>query len=631
MCGITGVIDFQRSTGGDELRATAQRMAAPLHHRGPDAHGAWADPAAGIALGHQRLAIIDLSEHGQQPMQSVCGRLTIVFNGEIYNYRQLRRDLEKLGHTFTGDSDTAVLLAALAHWGCDQALDRLNGMFAFAVWDAVDRTLTLARDRVGIKPLYYSHTDRHFLFGSELKALRACSLFDPELDRAALAQFVQHSYIPAPQTIWQTARKLPPGSMLRICVDKPEAVNPRPWWQFQHVAEKAARSVFSGSMEDAVDGLHERLADAVDLRMISDVPLGAFLSGGIDSSVVVALMQSQTSTPVRTFTIGFEEAEYNEADDAARIAAHLKTDHTEYRVSPREAREVIPRLPDLYDEPFADSSQIPTFLVAQLARRNVTVALSGDGGDELFGGYNRYRHISRIWKRIAWLPAALRRALSGLISSPAVQLVRRRRSGGDMADAVRVSDALALYTHLNRHWRRPHEVVIGSEPSGGYSRAGMGSPKTLIEGMMLLDSVTYLPDDILTKVDRATMGVSLEARVPFLDHRVIEFAWSLPAKQRYSFDKGKLPLRRLLERYVPRALFDRRKTGFGIPIDHWLRGPLADWANDLLSEQRLKEQGIFHSQPIREKWEQHKSGECDWHYLLWDILMFQAWWDVNRG
>lgn len=629
MCGIAGLLDTQATIPPHKLADTVQRMADAVRHRGPDDRGHFVDNDARIALGHRRLSIIDLSDAGRQPMQSNCARFTIVFNGEIYNYTELQARLESGGQKFQGHSDTRVLVNAIAEWGLEGALREVNGMFALAVWNHETRTLSLARDRIGIKPLYYGWCGRAFVFGSELKALRAFPGFNATISRQAVAQYVQHSYVPEPLCIYESLRKLPPGTTLSVTRDTmPFAANPESWWSLNDAIVAGQNDPARSDPHEAADLLETELRASVRRRMISDVPLGAFLSGGIDSSAIVALMQQEASQPVRTFTIGFHEDDYNEAQYAAAVARHLKTEHVEHYVAAAEARDVIPLLPTMFDEPFADSSQIPTFLVAQLARKHVTVALSGDGGDELFGGYSRYRHIDAIRRKTQWLPLPLRRLAGNIV--PLIRKLSGRTSHGSgvWREVLSCSNNIELYRSLHRHWKDPQSVVKELTSAGPLTEQFRNLPTDPIEQMMAVDTVTYLPGDILTKVDRATMAVGLEARVPLLDHRVVELAWRMPADVKFNRSVGKLVLRNVLQRSVPAEMFDRPKTGFGIPIDSWLRDPLRDWAENLLSHDRLAADGWFRPDVIRDRWQQHLDGTCDWHYLLWDILMFQAWLDA---
>ena len=649
MCGITGFWKTSRQVSTDSLCAIAQQMSDTLLHRGPDDGGSWVDAEVGIALGHRRLAIVDLSPEGHQPMVSTDGRYVIVFNGEIYNFLELRCQLESLGHRFRGHSDTEVMLASFSQWGLDAAITRFNGMFAFALWDRQERVLHLGRDRLGEKPLYYGSMGQTFLFGSELKALKAHPDFQTEINRDALALFLRHNCVPAPYSIYQGIYKLPPGTVLSWNgVDSHPT--PVPYWSAKEAAELGIAEPFTGSELEAVSQLDALLQDAVGLRMVADVPLGAFLSGGIDSSTVVALMQAQSSHPVKTFTIGFYEDVYNEAQYARAVAQHLGTDHTELYVTPEEALAVIPKLPILYDEPFSDASQVPTFLVSQLARAHVTVSLSGDGGDELFAGYNRYLWGRSIWQKIGWIPPILRQPAARTLThlSPrtwnrgfdyfnALLPAKLKQSAPGynihkLAEILAVPDPEAMYTGLVSHWKEPEALVIGGlEPLTALSdRQCWARLSDFTQHMMYLDTVTYLPDDILVKVDRASMGVSLEARIPLLDHRVMEFAWHLPLSMKIRNGQGKWLLRQVLYKYVPQNLVDRPKAGFGIPIDSWLRGPLRDWAEALLDEGRLLEEGFFNPQPIRQKWAEHLSGDRDWQYYLWDVLMFQAWLDESE-
>ena len=649
MCGIAGFYGLAAPAAA--LREIALAMAERLVHRGPDDAGAWVDAGAGVGLSHRRLAILDLSPTGRQPMESPSGRFVVVFNGEIYNHADLRHELEtasatgaEIGVRWRGSSDTEVMLAAFDAWGIERALKRLIGMFAFAVWDRETHSLTLARDRVGEKPLYYGWSDGTFIFGSELKALKAFPGFRPEIDRNSLSLLLRHNYIPAPHTIYRDFRKLPPGNYLTLKSGQPNA-SPSSYWSVRDVAIGGQSAPFPEADGEAVEELETLLRRAVAAQMAADVPLGAFLSGGIDSSTVVALMQAQSSRPVKTFTIGFREKGYDEAQHAQAVAAYLGTEHTELYVTPEEAMAVIPRLPSLYDEPFADSSQIPTLLVSQLARRHVTVSLSGDGGDELFGGYNRYFWAANLWRRVGRLPPSLRSVLAGILTAlpPACwnSVMRkfavfappgwRYANPGDklhkLAEILAMKTPDEIYLGLVSHWKQPGGLVSGAEEPATVltDPANRTAFPSFEQRMMYLDAITYLPDDILVKVDRAAMAVSLETRVPFLDHRVVEFAWRLPLSMKIRAGTGKWLLRQVLRRYLPQQLIERPKMGFGIPLDAWLRGPLRDWAEALIDESRLKTEGFFDPAPVRQKWAEHRSGQRNWSYHLWDVLMFQAW------
>ncbi len=647
MCGIAGFFTSPRSASNEALTATVRRMTDAIVTRGPDDAGAWTDADSGIALGHRRLSILDLSPLGHQPMTSTDGRYEIVFNGEIYNFQGLRTDLEKHGHTWRGHSDTEIMLAAFVQWGIDEATKRFNGMFAFALWDKHDHTLTLGRDRLGEKPLYYGWTGDTFVFCSELKSLASFPGFTATIDRAALTSLLRFNYIPDPWCIYQGLHKLPPATLLtlRAPTDRP---TPRHYWSLRSVITHGTQNPFTGSETEAIDAFESLLKHAIGQRMIADVPLGAFLSGGVDSSLIVALMQAQSTRPVRTFTIGFHEKEHNEAEFAKDVAKHLGTDHTEMYVTGQDALDVIPQLPALYDEPFSDYSQIPTYLVCKMARQHVTVALSGDAGDELFGGYERYYIGRKLWNQFAWLPQPARRALASLMTLlPASTLNAMASTAGflmpkrfrnlpfgdkihKLAEVVAAPGMETLYLNLMSHWKRPADIVIGGQDRDTAITDKTGWPEVpdFTHRMMHLDMETYLPGDILTKVDRAAMGVSLEGRIPLLDQHLIEFAWTIPTAMKVRNDQGKWLMRQALYRHVPQKLIDRPKRGFGIPLDVWLRGPLRDWAEDLLSETRLKREGYFHPAPIRQKWQEHQSGTRNWHFYLWDILMFQAW--LNR-
>ena len=578
-------------------------------------------------------------------MMSSSGRYVIVFNGEIYNHLKLREELR--GHGWRGHSDTETLLAAFENWGIEATLKKTVGMFAIALWDREARELTLARDRLGEKPLYYGWQGGTLLFGSELKALRAHPAFEGKIDRDILTLFLRHNYVPAPYCIYQGIHKLLPGTYFQIGIGSKRvgAEGVKTYWSARDVAERGQQNRFIGSDEEAREALESVLQQSVAGQMLADVPLGAFLSGGVDSSTVVALMQRYATHPVKTFTIGFDEENYNEAEHAQAVARHLGTEHTELYVKSQEAQAVIPLLPALYDEPFADSSQIPTYLVSQLARNHVTVSLSGDGGDELFGGYNRYFWAQNIWRKLGWMPLSLRAGIAGMLTtmkpdtwnSAFGQLERflparlRYANPGDklhkLADILAVRSPEEIYWGLVSHWKQPAQLVKGAtEPTTVLTEAGLWADvPDLTHRMMYLDTVTYLPDDILTKVDRAAMGVSLETRVPMLDHRVLEFAWTLPLSMKVRGGQSKWLLRQVLYRHVPKSLIERPKMGFGIPLDVWLRGPLKTWAEGLLDPVRLEREGYFRSGPIQEKWREHLAGQRNWSYYLWDVLMFQAW------
>jgi asparagine synthase (glutamine-hydrolysing) len=659
MCGIAGVLDVGTSQSRERLDASTRLMTGALVHRGPDGSGVWVDREAGVALGHRRLAILDLSPAGAQPMASTCGRYVVAFNGEIYNFQDIRNDLGACGAApeWRGHSDTEVLLAAVRRWGVEAAVQRCTGMFAFALWDKQERLLHLARDRIGEKPLFYGWFGETLLFGSELKALRAHSSWQGEIDRDVVALFLRHSYVPAPYSIIRGVSKLPPGTILTIrCADSAaerKRAHPIPYWSARSIAQSGAANPIVYEETEAVSTLEQLLRGSIRQQMVADVPVGAFLSGGIDSSAVVALMQAESMRAVKSFTIGFHEQAYDEAGHARAVARHLGTDHTELYVTPVEAMAVIPKLPELYDEPFSDPSQIPTYLICQLARRHVTVSLSGDGGDELFAGYNRYFWGRGIWRAIGWMPKRVRaiaasvcevasgdrfRALADVVGRrvPAAMAVRTPIDKlQKLAEVLAVESPDEMYYRLVSHWKNPSSVVNESrEPPTllTESRAPEGADFT--QRMMYLDMLTYLPDDILVKVDRAAMGVSLETRVPLLDHRLVEFAWRVPLSMKIRGGQGKWLLRQVLYRHVPKQLVERPKMGFGVPIDHWLRGPLRDWAESLLDERRLRREGFFRPKPIREKWREHVSGHRNWQYYLWDVLMFQAWferWEQRAG
>lgn len=645
MCGITGFWTSSQDTRR-EMDAVVAQMTERLAHRGPDDTGIWVDRQAGLALGHRRLSILDLSPDGRQPMISPTGRYAIVFNGEVYNFQELARDLAVHGHRFRSHSDTEVMLAAFEAWGIEDAIKRFNGMFAFALWDRNARELHLVRDRMGEKPLYYGWAGQSFLFGSELKALLAHPEFETQVDRNSLGPYLKYNCIPAPYTIYRGIRKLPPGTRLHLTLCRPEALGePQPYWSPIETARRGHSDPYVGSAGGAIQTLDTLLRDAVKLRMISDVPLGAFLSGGIDSSLIVALMQQQTAAPVRTFSIGFMEEGYDESENAATVADRLGTQHTAFFVSPREARDVIPILPSIYDEPFSDSSQIPTYIVSKLARRDVTVSLSGDGGDELFGGYRRYFIWSRIWNRLAWIPNSARqagaRALRFLTATQwnyAAALFHRLplhfraiEFPGDkiyrLARILAAEDSLSRYDVIVSACESPRLLV---RSCGGRQRFSDREVESLgrldfCHLMMALDVAGYLPDDILVKLDRASMAAGLESRAPFLDHRVAEFAARLPLDLQIRAGTGKWILRRLLARYVPPSLTEGPKKGFSVPIAKWLRGDLRPWAEELLRGDRLKSEGFFDPAAVRALWDDLLCAKRDVEHQVWSVLMFQAW------
>jgi asparagine synthase (glutamine-hydrolysing) len=638
MCGLAGFLDRSGRMSADALESVTVRMNNAIRHRGPDDSGAWVDAESGIALGHRRLSIIDLSAEGHQPMHSESGRFVMVFNGEVYNFQEIRDELDAHGHRFRGHSDTEVMLASFEEWGVRSSLDRFNGMFAFAAWDRKNRELHLVRDRIGKKPLFYGWAGDSLLFGSELKAFHAHPSFNGRIDRNVLALYLRHGYIPAPHSIYEGIRKLPPGGLLTIRErDRGNNAEAEQYWSVLDAARHSLARPLTDARE-AGEELERLLRDATGIRMVADVPLGAFLSGGIDSSVVVALMQSISSRPVKTFSIGFRESTHDEATHAKAVAAHLGTDHTELYVTPSEARDVIPRLPTMFDEPFADSSQIPTFLVSELARRSVTVALSGDGGDEFFSGYTTYVSCARQFEKYGDWPPALRRAAAqaltgipaGVWDTVAGRFVSNAGARFRRLGSVLTHDAVGpAYRALVSHWEHPGQLAGGvCEPltpfaSPEYTNVA-GGP---IPSMMLIDAAVYLPDDILVKVDRASMAVSLEARCPILDYRVFEFAWRLPLELKRRNGEGKSILKDLAYKLVPRQLLDRPKSGFSVPIGEWLRGPLRPWAEELLDASRLRREGWLDADTVRHAWSTHLSGRIDWSTRLWTVLMFQTWLD----
>jgi asparagine synthase (glutamine-hydrolysing) len=649
MCGIVGLI----SVGHEDepsLRAMATSMAAAIAHRGPDGQGTWADPAHGVALGHRRLAIVDLSPHGSQPMQSACSRYMLVFNGEIYNHLTLRAALGNV--PWRGHSDTETMLACFTRHGVEATLPKLVGMFAFAVWDRKTQTLTLARDRMGEKPLYFGRLQGgDLVFASELKALRAHPRWQCTIDRDALALFLRYNAVPGPFSIYRGISKLEPGCFAQV--SRHGEVRLQSYWDTVSVARAAQADRLALDDASATDALEGLLMQSLNGQMMADVPLGAFLSGGVDSSTVVALMALSSSQPVRTFSIGFDDKDFDEAGYAKAVAAHLGTQHTELCMTARDTLDVVPLLPTIYDEPFADASQIPTYLVAKMARQHVTVALSGDAGDELFAGYNRYLIADRLWHRLERVPLLLRQGVARLIldARPSsldalaragglvLPPLRRHRQIGDKlhklaANVIGAASDAAMYRNLVSHWQDPASLVLGAtEPRTALDRTDLPSARetSVIERMSLLDQITYLPDDILVKVDRAAMAVSLETRVPMLDHRVVEFAFRLPMHQKVRDGQTKWLLRQVLYRHVPRALIERPKRGFEVPIASWLRGPLRGWAQELLAPARLRGEGLLNAESVNARWIEHQQGTRNWHNALWGVLMFQAWLESIRG
>jgi len=634
MCGITGF--WSKKPLDDDPVDLLNRMALTLSHRGPDDAGIFFDAKAGLGLSFRRLSIIDLSAEGHQPMQSASGRYVIVFNGEVYNFEEIRTELAN--HAWRGHSDTEVMLEAIERWGLEAAVKRFVGMFAFAVWDRHEQRLHLVRDRIGIKPLYFGYVNGAFVFASELKAIRAFPGFHAIIDRSVLADYMRCAYVPAPYSIYEGICQLPAGQILTL---RSGDATPQlaAYWSAAEIAENGIQSRTEGDDGEVIEQLHQKLLEAVRLRMIADVPLGAFLSGGIDSSTVVALMQAQSSRPVKTFSIGFYEDVYNEAAHARKVAEHLGTDHTDLFLTPQDALNVVPQLPAMYDEPFADASQIPTYLVSALARRRVTVALSGDGGDELLCGYNRYLLVDRLRR----LPRAGAKGLAAFIHSASPEDLDRylgwlprpaplKKFFGHklhrLADHMGAKNAAEICLRTLSMWQDPAVIVPEAREHDVLRKildTFSASMPSALEMAMLTDLTNYLPDDILAKVDRASMAVSLEVRVPVLDHRVVEFAWRLPLKFKLRRGKTKWILRQLLYRYVPAALVERPKMGFSVPIDLWLRGPLRDWAEGLLSAESLGRHGLLAVRPIRQKWQEHLSGSRNWQFLLWTVLMFQAW------
>jgi len=647
MCGIIGFINSKNKIKNQ--KTLLKLMSDQITHRGPDDDGNWYSVEDGVGLGHRRLSILDLSPLGHQPMASFTKRYMMVFNGEIYNHIELRKELEARGYRFKGHSDTETILACFEEYSVEDALTKFNGMFAIALWDKKEKTLSLIRDRIGIKPLYYGTVQGNFVFASELKPIRLMPEFNNNLNREAITSYFRYNYIPAPLSIYRDIYKLNPGEIVKFSVEKNSIISKTAFWSALDCVKAGQENPWTGNYDSAKATLEELLLSSVRHRMLSDVPLGAFLSGGIDSSLVASLMQAQSVKPVKTFTIGFTENGYNEAGFARAVAEHLGTNHTELIVSPQDALAVIPNLPRLYDEPFSDSSQIPTFLVSQLTRQHVTVSLSGDGGDELFGGYNRHQYVPRIWKIINKYPPILRQALIKIITIVPEPLWNNifnmlnmvlpnsqhfNRAGDKLAKLATILGSACqedMYKILCSSWKDPELLVTGTAEAQTNTDLIYDSelPGSIEHRMMAIDAISYLPNDILTKVDRASMGVSLEARVPLLDHRVFEFAWSLPLSMKILNGNGKHILRDILYSYVPQKLIDRPKTGFGIPLDKWLRTELRDWAEHLLSRNSLSAHGLLNTEIIHAKWNEHLAGKRNNQYEIWGILMFQAWYLEN--
>lgn len=644
MCGITGYISRYEIVNKNKVL----KMAKAISKRGPDSFGSWYDQKIGVALAHRRLSIIDTSEAGHQPMKSKNGRYTISFNGEIYNFKELKKELNSSGYelTWEGHSDTEVLLAQIQIYGLQKTLKKINGMFALALWDSEKRILSLARDRIGEKPLYYGMNKGSFIFGSELKALKAFDEASLEIDRNSLANYLRHAYIPDPQSIYLGIKKLIPGHYVEFNFEKFQISEPISYWNlFDYASHNNKIKNIDKSSDFFLNELKKRLTKSVELRMISDVPIGAFLSGGLDSSIIVSIMQSISNKPINTFTIGFNDQGYNEAKSAKEISNFLGTNHTELYITPEKTLDTVSKLPRTWDEPFADSSQIPTLLLSELTSRTVKVALSGDGGDELFCGYNRYSQGYSIYKFLRKFPDIITKSLSKSLKTinpqnidKLISLMPRKYQYpaiGDrlnkLADVILYSKDLEFYKSLISIFQSPSQLLISGVEELNLLSEPQKWPNTsdFRELMMYLDMHTYLPGDILTKVDRASMAYSLEARVPFLDHELIEWVWSIPFEMKLRKGKSKWLIRELLSHYLPNKLTERPKMGFGIPIEYWLAGPLKDWAENLLSEENIKKQGLFNSKIVLNFWEEHKSGKRRWHHQLWTILMACSWAEEN--
>ncbi len=640
MCGIAGFLTKTRSSI-EEQQQKLKKITQVLSHRGPDDEGIWLSADGYTGLGHRRLAIIDLSRAGTQPMRSQCGRYIIVFNGEVYNYLELKAELKKEGHEFISSSDTEVVLTSIIQWGMEKAITKFIGMFAFCVWDSDKKRAYLARDRFGEKPLYYTYSNNLFLFASEIKSLKAWPEFIPNISKTALDFYMHYGYVGAPYTIYENTFKLLPGHMLTIS-DKElvsQKFEPVPYWTLRNDITSEKKFI---TESDMLTNLEILLLDSVKKQCISNVSVGAFLSGGIDSSLIVALMQTQSTHPVKTFTIGFTDEKYNEAPYAKAVAAHLGADHSELYVSSQQMRDVIPLLPTIYDEPFADSSQIPTYLVSQLARGSVTVCLSGDGGDELFGGYNHYKWCDKLAKKMKYFPLWSRIILSNLITKISPHywdiflnfFMSDKKVNGDrlhkLSYLISSKNTVDLYNKMISTFQGKQRILaFRSSPHPFFMTEALKDTVShhLISQLMYLDGISYLPDDILTKVDRASMAVSLEVRAPFLDHRISEFLGKLPNETKFKANDNKWLLKEILYKYVPSQLVDRPKMGFGIPLLSWLKGDLREWAEEFLSEKRITSKEYFNYKEVHKVWQEHLSGKRNWQNIIWPILMFESWYE----
>ncbi|MBF0198851.1 MAG: asparagine synthase (glutamine-hydrolyzing) [Planctomycetes bacterium] len=648
MCGLAGLLNSSQHP--DQWSNTLTSMGARISHRGPDYQGHWYSAEDEIGMVHCRLSILDTSEHGNQPMKSRSGRFVISYNGELYNFHELRSELKSHGHPVESDSDTEVLLEGIECWGLEKCLSKCAGMFAFALWDTKKKELTLARDRIGIKPLYYGIHGNMLSFCSELHALMEVPGIELKLDRNSLGSYLRHNYISSPHSIYQSVRKLPPGTWIRFRSGSPLVeAKPIRYWSASEQALAGITSPFEGNYEEAKEALEEKFTHVISQHMLSDVPLGAFLSGGIDSSLVCSFMAKLSSKPIKTFSIGFHEKRFDEARYAKETASHIGSDHTELYLSPSDVLEHIPTVLALCDEPFADSSQIPTWMVSRLTRSKVTVSLSGDGGDELFGGYTRYLYAQSVWKALSRIPSPLKKMGSSFLSS-VPQSIWDNSSGilnkllpkgggishlGDKAQLLSrlcsCSSPKDLYLSIASLYHQPQSLLLEGEeyPSAILDKEPWSLPSSFTEQMMLIDLLTYLPGDILTKVDRASMGLSLEARVPLLDHRLVDFAWSLPLEFKCTQGQGKRILRDILAKHIPRRLIDRPKMGFSIPLAQWLRGPLREWCEELFSEKSLQDSGVWNSAEVRKLWAEHLSAKKNHQYILWNIVVFQQWLKAN--